>query len=496
MLDEALQTTLRELLETLPLVPEIYASYRPLVTDGFVYFLSGLSDERVAGIVAEQMRLPENTSVDDRLVKLLHSCPTLHKLGQVVGHDKRLAPELRQRLQSLESLAPTSDLPEIEAVLERELGAIPPGIELASAALAEGSVAVVLPFEWTRPGATARQRGVFKILKPLAEEQLREELALWPKLGEYLEERCTHYDLPVLDYRNTLDSVRSLLLNEIRLDLEQKHLAKAARFYADSPAVVVPKLFPFCTPHVTAMERVDGRKVTDPSLAPSVRQRLAETIIESLLAKPFWSEDSTALFHADPHAGNLFATDDGRLAILDWALVVELSKEQRAAVVQTVLGALTLDEPQTTRAIASFGNVLDQRKLEEAVDAAFRLVRRGTFPGFDWLTTLLDGVMTTASMQFPEELTLFRKALLSMSGVVADVSGRPSLDQVLTKTAAVQFFRELGRRPRAQLDSRDFGSHLSNEDLICTWAALFFIPSRYWIGTLRDALGVWAKAGP
>ena len=104
MLDEALQTTLRELLETLPLVPEIYASYRPLVTDGFVYFLSGLSYERVAGIVAEQMRLPENTSVDDRLVKLLHSRPTLHKLGQVVGHDKRLAPELRQRLQSLESL--------------------------------------------------------------------------------------------------------------------------------------------------------------------------------------------------------------------------------------------------------------------------------------------------------------------------------------------------------------------------------------------------------
>jgi ubiquinone biosynthesis protein len=242
------------------------------------------------------------------------------------------------------------------------------------------------------------------------------------------------------------------------------------------------------------MERIDGRKVTDPGLSTAARRRLAGTIIESLLAKPFWSAQPMALFHADPHAGNLFASDDGRLAILDWALIVELSKEQRAAVVQAVLGALTLDESQTTRAIASFGNVLDHRALEAAVEDAFRHVRRGVFPGFDWLTNLLDTVMTTAAMQFPEDLTLFRKALLSMSGVVADVSGRPSLDQVLTKTAAVQFLRELKGRPRASLDSRDFGSHLSNEDLICTWAALFFVPSRYWLGTWRDALDVWAKA--
>jgi len=405
-----------------------------------------------------------------------------------VAHDRRLDLELRQRLQSLESLPPTIALPEIRAVLERELGTIPPEIELAPAALAEGSVAIVLPFDWAEPGASAARRGVFKVLKPLAEERMREELALWPALGEYLEERCTHYDLPVLEYRKTLDSVRRLLLNETRLDIEQTHLAKAARFYATFPAVHVPRLLPFCTPHVTAMERIDGRKVTDPGLTPDVRRRLAETIIESLLAKPFWSTEPMALFHADPHAGNLFAADDGRLAILDWALIVEFSMEQRAAVVQAVVGALTLDELRTIRAIASLGNVLDQQKLEDAVSEAFRLVRRGVFPGFDWLTTLLDGLMAAAAMEFPEELTLFNKALLTMSEVVGDVSGRASIVQVLTKTGAAQFLRELVRRPLTPLESRDFGSHLSNADLICTWAALFFIPSRYWIETWRDAL--------
>jgi ubiquinone biosynthesis protein len=488
MLDGAFGATLRELLKTLPLVPEIYAWARPVVTDGFVFFLTRLPKERVGAIVSEQMLLPADTSVDERFVKLLHACPTLHKLGQVVAHDKRLDPDLRKRLQSLESLPPSIGLVEIKAILERELGAIPPEITLAPEPLAEGSVAIVLPFDWAEPGMDAPRRGVFKILKPQAEERLLEELALWPALGEYLEERCRFYDLPVFDYRETLDSVRRLLTNETRLDIEQTHLAKAARFYAAFPAVHVPSLLPFCTPRVTAMERIDGRKVTDPGLAPDVRRRLAVTIIDSLLAKPFWSTEPMAIFHADPHAGNLFATDDGRLSIVDWALIVEFSMQQRAAVVQAMLGALTLDEAKATRAIVSLGDVLDRKKLEAEVGEAFRIVRRGAFPGFEWLTTLLERLTATSAMQLPEELMLFRKALLTMSEVVGDVSGRPSVVGVLTKAGAAQFLRELVKRPLAPLTSRNFGTHLSNTDLVGTWAALFFVPSRFWIETWRDVL--------
>jgi ubiquinone biosynthesis protein len=488
MLSEVLQGTLRGLIEKLPVVPEIYAFARPVVTDGFVFFLSRLPAERIEAILAEQMLLPATTGVDERLVKLLHACPTLHKLGQVVGHDKRLDPELRRRLQSLESLPPSISLAEIKAVLERELGAVPPEITLASEPLAEGSVAIVLPFEWQVPGVDAPRRGVFKILKPLAEQRLLEELALWPALGDYLEERCAHYGLPSFEYRETLESVRGLLHNETRLDVEQAHIEKAGRFYAAFSEVHVPALYPFCTPHLTAMERIDGRKVTDPGLSDDVRSRLAATIIDSLLAKPFWSTERMAIFHADPHAGNLLAADDGRLAIVDWALIVEFSMAQRAAVVQALVGALTLDKGRTSRAVASLGTILDRPKLDDAVSAAFRLVRRGTFPGFEWLTTLLQVLTTSGAMQFPEELMLFRKALLTMTEVAGDVSGRASVVAVLTMAGAAQFFRELLRRPFSPIGSRDFGSHLSNVDLVRTWAALFFIPTRFWIGTWRDVL--------
>ena len=79
--------------------------------------------------------------------------------------------------------------------------------------------------------------------------------------------------MPVLDYRNTLDSIRKLLAREVQLDHEQVHLARAATFHADSPGVVIPRLLPFCTPRMTAMERIDGCKVTDSKLPPDQRQR-------------------------------------------------------------------------------------------------------------------------------------------------------------------------------------------------------------------------------
>jgi ubiquinone biosynthesis protein len=494
MLDRTLATTLRERLEHLPLVPDIYAWARPVVTDGFVFFLSSLPAQRLQTIVAEQLALPATTSVDERLVKLLHQCPTLHKLGQVVGHDKRLDIGLRRHLQSLESLPPSLDRAEIQRLLERELDGLPAGIELAPEALAEGSIAIVLPFHWTPAGASTARRGVFKIVKPQAEERLREELALWPALGDYLEERCRYYHLPSFDYRGTLASVRELLLTETRLDLEQIHLAKAERFYAAFSDVVIPRLLPFCTPRVTAMERIDGRKVTDPSLPSDRRRRLARIIADSLLAKPFWSTEPMAIFHADPHAGNLFATDDGRLAILDWSLIVEFSMEQRAAVMNAILGAMTLDKARTLRALESAGRVLDERKLEAAVAESFHLVRLGAFPGFEWLTALVERLIAAGAMTFPQELTLFSKALLTLSEVIADVSESPSIVDVLTKAGAAQFVRDLMNRPLAPLRSRDFGTHLSNADLVCTWGALFFMPTRYWVQTWKDALRLWAKA--
>ena len=468
--------TLSRLQGLTALVPAAYAAYRPLVSDGLTFFLGQLRAQRFEAIIAEQLALPANASNLRRLIALFRQCPTLHKLGQVVAHDRRLDLELRQRLQTLESLPPTTPVKTVLPQIRHATRHIT-GLKVGQRALAEASVAIVIPFTWPDAPAELPQHGVFKVLRPGIVENLAEELPIWSQLGVYLEERCVVHGLPNFNFRDTLDSVARLLAHEIRLEQEQAHLAEAQNTYGDSPQVLIPRLFPFSTPQMTAMERVDGNKITEITASPwSLRQR-ARLVVDALLARPFWQSGA---FHADPHAGNLMITPDNRLAILDWALMTQLSKTQREAVMQLVLGALGLNNALICRALEELCAVRDPAALQAAVSESLTAVRWGRFPGFDWLTSLLDRLASNTSANFPDELVLFRKALLTLSGVVADISEQASIDAVLLESGAVHFFRHLSARLTSSAQSRHAGIHLSNTDLMGVWLGAPATAWRFW----------------
>ncbi len=242
---QSVDSSVRDLVESLDveqILPPDYAAYGPLVLDGLCFFLNHLPKRRVAEIVSKQLALPPGTGFERRVVNLLHQCPTLHKLGQIVSRDRRLSHGLRRCLQDLESMRPQTKLDDISqeignALRNRE------GIELSPRPLAEASVAIILPFTWRDGRSSQIRQGVFKVLRPGVEERLYEELEIWAELGVFLEGRCEYHGLPLLDYRETLNTVRRLLKEEVRFDREQQHLAEAATFYEDEPDIVIPRLY-------------------------------------------------------------------------------------------------------------------------------------------------------------------------------------------------------------------------------------------------------------
>jgi ubiquinone biosynthesis protein len=257
------------------------------------------------------------------------------------------------------------------------------------------------------------------------------------------------------------------------LDLEQAHLVAAKEFFGDSQKVQIPVVMPCSTPRVTAMERVFGTKVTDAEhLSETARKNLAGTILRELVAKPIWSTRPQAIFHADPHAGNLFYTDDDRLAILDWSLVGHLNSREREQTAQIILAALNLDASRIERAIRTMAvAVPDGAALHEVVDKAVGKLYRTELPGLQWLMKLLGDAMFTAGVQFSADLVLFRKSILTLEGVAADVSSGISLGKVLSLSAGATLLREWARRCVASPLSRDYGTHVSNLDLLSLYFA-------------------------
>ena len=70
----------------------------------------------------------------------------------------------------------------------------------------------------------------------------------------------------------------------------------------------VPRLIqPLCSARITALTEERGIKVTSAAarLPASRRKKVAEQLIEALVAVPLLSSEKDAIFHGDPHAGNL-----------------------------------------------------------------------------------------------------------------------------------------------------------------------------------------------
>jgi ubiquinone biosynthesis protein len=400
---------------------------------------------------------------------------------------------LRQQLRKLESLPPSISFHTIAETLTRELGPLDQlGVEVLPPALAEASVAVVMPFQQNATRQQQPLQGVFKVLKPGIEERLELELGLLERVGSHLDQRCEELRIPHLDYEESFQYVRDKLQDEIRLDQEQQHIDQARAFYANEPRVQIPALFDYCTSRVTAMERVMGGKVTDHNLKiAGDRHRLAQLVVEALIAQPIFAAGQRAMFHCDPHAGNLFLTTDGRLAILDWSLVGSLGEQERVAIVQIMLGALSLDAQRIVAVLEGIAERqhVDRTILTSIVQERLRCLRHGQFPGLTWLVSMLDEAVQTARLRFGADLMLFRKSLHSLEGVVADVGAQSSqIDRVVLTEFLRHFAREWPQRWFAMPDSRRFATRLSNLDLTQLLLGCPATVARFWYEQSLDIL--------
>jgi ubiquinone biosynthesis protein len=481
------------------ILPTEYAHFARPIRDGLSLFLRGLPELQQQRILAAQAALPPAATFSQRIGLLAQGSPVLQKLGQILARDQRLSPELRRYLSELESLAPSLPLETIQEILSQELGPLETlGVTLLPPAIAEASVAVVIPFRQARcPRGTQITEGVFKVLKPGIEQQLHHELGLLESVGEYLDRRCEELKIPHLDYQESFQQVRHKLRDEVALENEQRHLIQAQAFFANEPRVQIPILLDHCTSRVTAMERVSGGKVTDHDLAsPRQKRRLAKLVAKALIAKPVFSKSGQALFHGDPHAGNLFLTDDGRLAILDWSLVGTLGVRERVAIVQIALGAITLDTARIVTVLTTLADrqQLDDQALEAVVEDWVKRVRHGQFPGLSWLVGLLDDSVRLGGLRFAADMMLFRKSLHTLQGVVADVGDcGGQIDQALSIEFLRNFATEWPQRWLQMPHSRDFATRLSNFDVTRTMLSSPMAVARFWSGNTADILEACAS---
>jgi ubiquinone biosynthesis protein len=291
-------------------------------------------------------------------------------------------------------------------------------------------------------------------------------MKLLQDLGEFLTSPRRGYGFAIHDVKDMLAEVLLLLEHELDFRREQATLLEAVKMYRASIGIRVPRLIePLCTRDITAMSAEVGVKVTEAfPRSPIRRARIADQLIEALVAVPFFSREPESIFHADPHAGNLLYDETNReLVVLDWALAERLSLEARRQLVLLSV-MMTLRNPEGVRqAIHDLALSADRRNqsrlgaIVSCVKRFFEQLSPDASPGTLDAMRLLDRI-ALEGVHFPPPLFLFRKIVLTLDGVLYDVAGPGvRIDEVIAREFLTRCASSLGIF-HAPLEWKDFAA--------------------------------------
>src|SRR5499425_2715444 len=273
--------------------------------------------------------------------------PIFVKLGQAASTRTDLLPApVTSELARLQDRVPPAPWPQIQAVVERELGA---GIgevfdsvdpePVATASLAQAHA--------------ARRRGgqpvILKVQRPGVGEQVTRDLGMIRRLTRRLESRAEW----ARDYHVAeLGSGFADAMNEeLDFGAEARNIAAIAAAPASATIRIPAVHTDISSRRLLVLERLDGPSIRDagPLLDElgTDRKALARELLGYLLNQIL----ITGIFHADPHPGNVLVLPSGQLGLIDFGSVGRLDIMQQAALRRLLVAVAQRDPTELSEAV-------------------------------------------------------------------------------------------------------------------------------------------------
>lgn len=295
--------------------------------------------------------------------------PTFIKFGQLLSMRPDVAPEpLIDELRKLQEHVPPDKfdqvLPLIEESLPEPIDAIFESIDeeaIAGASMAQVHAAI-LKETGERVAIKVQRPGLGKII------EADFDILMWfaRQAHERMEE-LKPYDLP-----GVVETLRKGLENELDFRFEARSMSFFSLQNAYPESIGAPKVHEaYSSKRVLVMEYVDGVPLSELEADSDEAKRIAENGSKSL----FHQILITGFFHADPHAGNLRLLENGRLYLLDWGLVGQLTRRMRYGLVDLFLAFVQGNAERVVKTainLADSGIAVDERGMEREVMVAMR----------------------------------------------------------------------------------------------------------------------------
>lgn len=377
---------------------------------------AGLADR----VKFEEDELAEATPEAEKLAGDLERLgPTFIKLGQLLStRADLLPPPYLESLSRLQDRIEPFDLREVERIIASELGVRISKVfaEFEREPLAAASLAQVHR-GYLRDGRAV----VVKVQRPSIREQIVDDLDVLTEVAQFLDK---HTELGArYEFENMLVGLRRSLLRELDFKLEAANLIAIAQNLEEFDRIVIPEpIEDLTTSRVLTMEYIPGTKIT--SLSPLRLMEIDAVDLADHLFRAYLNQILIdGLFHADPHPGNVFLTDDDRIALLDLGMVARLMPRFQDNLLKLLLAisdgrgeeaaeiCIMMGEPKTGFDRAEFKHRVAALVAENA-GLPINVINTGQ------IVIEIMKISADCWFRLPTEFTLIAKALMNLDRVV------------------------------------------------------------------------------
>ncbi|MBG0740629.1 AarF/ABC1/UbiB kinase family protein [Paeniglutamicibacter antarcticus] len=381
--------------------------------------------------------------------------PTFIKLGQVLStRSDLLPPEFRNELAKLQDDAPALPAGTVEELIVQELGALPTTLfaafdsePLACASIGQAHTATAMD------GTEL----VVKIRRPGAVRQIEEDLEILQNLAAQASRRWAIAE----DY--DLMGIAAEFAQTLRAELDYLQEGRSAeRFtvnFSGDDGVHIPKIFwDFTTSRVLTMERIRGIKVSDLAAldAAGIDRRDLAKRAAGAAAKMIFED---GFFHADPHPGNLFIQDGGRIGLIDFGMVGQVDEKLRAQLGMLLLALVRHDPERVTAALldlAASRRSAESVRLHRDVVSLIGLYEGKPLAEVPVVRLIQEtlAILRRHHLQLPREMAMLLKMVLMLEGLGVLLDPAFQLGEVLgpyvqklaaERISVAAFARKLGK---------------------------------------------------
>jgi len=357
--------------------------------------------------------------------------PSFVKIGQMFAGRADLIPEpYAERLTALTDQVPPVPLADIRRTIETSLGRPLDEVfpQFDPTPLAAGSLGQV---------HRAAHEGLdvaVKVLRPGVHELVAKDVAAARRILRVL---VRFVDNPhTRGFRSVVDEFAVRVRDEMDFRIEADNARAVRANFAGNPRIRIPKVVDeLSTDRVLVLEYVTGIRID--TIAPGqyvgglaaaqIVDRLIEIYIQMMLIDGF--------FHADPHPGNLLVATDGALVLLDFGVVIRVTRERRKQLVDAVFAAVQGQAEGVVDGFYALGMVeegVERERILRLVELLLDLARTRTTAKerVELLTQQIMDELANWPIVMPSDLVYFARtaALIEGIGLRYDPAFNPILD--------------------------------------------------------------------